>query len=137
MLEEKVETLTAEIVALRKVMEVALPGLTAGGAAAEAEEETPAKKPAAKKPAAKKPAAKKAPAKKKKVEPEHDADEVAAIMRQAAKEVDKQAVMDYISEQGCDDLADLLTKPELFDAAYAFAEEQLGGDDEEEEEDDI
>lgn len=136
MLEEKVETLTTEIVALRKVMEAALPGLTAGGAAADAEEETPAKKTPAKKPAAKKAPAKKAPAKKK-VEPKHDEDEVAAIMRQAAKEVDKQAVMDYISEQGCDDLADLLTKPELFDAAYAFAEEQLGGDDEEEEEDDI
>ena len=133
MLEEKVETLTTEIVSLRKTLEKALPGLMAGGAATEADAE---EKPAKKAPAKKAPA-KKAPAKKKKVEPEHDADEVAAIMRKAAKEVDKQAVMDYISEQDCEDLADLLTKPELFDGAYAFAEGQLGEDEEETEDDDI
>ena len=132
MLEEKVETLTTEIVSLRKTLEKALPGLMAGGATTEADAE---EKPAKKAPAKKAPA-KKAPAKKK-VEPEHDADEVAAIMRKAAKEVDKQAVMDYISEQDCEDLADLLTKPELFDGAYAFAEGQLGEDEEETEDDDI
>jgi len=132
MLEEKVETLTTEIVSLRKTLEKALPGLMAGGAATEADaEEKTAKKAPAKKAPAKKARA------KKKVEPEHDADEVAAIMRKAAKEVDKQAVMDYISEQDCEDLADLLTKPELFDGAYAFAEGQLGEDEEETEDDDI
>lgn len=132
MLEEKVEALTTEVVALRKTLEQAMPGLmaAAGGAESSEADEGEKKKPAAKKPAAKKPAAKKAP------EPDHDADEVAAIMRRAAKEVDKAKVQEYIGEQDCADLAELLTKPELFDAAYDFAAELLGEDGEEESEDD-
>lgn len=98
MLEEKIETLTKEIVALRLAYE-------AGGAA-----------PAAGKTAAK-PAAKKAAA----VEPDHDADEVGTTMRKAAKK-DKPAVQKYIKAKKCADLAELLTKPELFDDAFAFAE---------------
>lgn len=126
MLEEKVEALTTEVVALRKVMEQVLKAGGTAAPAAAAEEKAPAKKPAAKKPSA------------KKVEPNHSEDEVAAIMRKAAKDVDKKQITDYIGEQGCADLAELLTKPELFDAAYAFAAEMLGeGEEEESEDDDI
>lgn len=130
MLEDKIEELTKEVVLLRKAIEAN--GLSVSGGA-KSEDAGGAKPAAAKKPAAKKPAAKKA------VEPDHDADEVGAIMRKAAKEVDKAAVQKYIGGQDCTDLADLLTKPELFDDAYAFAEELLSGGDEEEgeEEDEI
>ena len=121
MLEEKVEALTTEVVALRKVMEKVLAN---GGTGATAETDAPA---------AKKAPAKKAPAKK--VEPKHDADEVAAIMRKAAKEVDKAQIQEYIAGVECADLAELLTKPELFDAAYDFAAEMLGGGEEAEDED--
>lgn len=109
MLEEKIEALTKEVVALRQVME-------AGGA------------PAAGKAPAKKPAAKKA------VEPEHDADEVGATMRKAAKK-DKPAVQKYIKKQECEDLAELLTKPELFDAAFEFATGILEAEAEDEDDD--
>jgi hypothetical protein len=109
MLEEKIETLTKEIVALRLALE-------AGGGTG-----TAAAKPAAKKAAA------------KKVEPEHDADEVGATMRKAAKK-DKPAVQKYIKKQECEDLAELLTKPELFDAAFDFATGVLEA---EEEDDDV
>ena len=122
MLEDKLEALTTEMVKLRQIVEKAMPGLLAL-ADADSGEEADEKPAPAKKPAP------------KKVEPEHDADEVAAIMRKAAKEVDKDAVMSYIAEQECEDLADLLTKPELFDAAFEFATGQLGGD--EGEDDDI
>lgn len=131
MLEEKIEALTTEVVALRKAIEAG--GVNTGSGTAEDSAET-AKKPAAKKPAA---AAKKAPAKKAAAKPKHTEDEVAAVMRQAAKEVDKDAIVEYINEQGCDDLADLLTKPELFDAAYAFATDMLPEDEEEEEDEEI
>jgi hypothetical protein len=129
MLEEKLETLTKEVVALRQAIEKNGLGGAAKAKAPAADEadEAPAKKPAAKKPAA-----------KKKVEPEHDADEVGAIMRKLAKEGDaeKKAVRKFIAGKDCADLADLLTKPELFDETYAWAEEQLGGDDDAEEDDD-
>lgn len=115
MLEEKLETLTKEIVSLRQVIEKA--GL--GGAAASAE----------------KPATKKATTKKA-VEPTHDADEVGTTMRKAAKK-DKPAVQKYIKKQGCEDLAELLTKPELFDAAFDFAQGVLDAPEEDEEEDDV
>lgn len=100
MLEEKLDTLTKEIVALRQAIEAN----GTGGAATEA---APAKKTTAKKPA--------------KVEPEHDADEVGSAMRKAAK-LNKPVVQAYIKKQKCADLAELLTKPELFDAAFEFAE---------------
>lgn len=112
MLEEKIETLTKEVVKLRQAIEA---NGTGGGASADK---------ATTKPAAKKPAAKKA------VEPEHDADEVGSAMRKAAK-IDKPAVQKYIKKQDCADLAELLTQPELFDAAYDFADGILeaGNDD--------
>lgn len=109
MLEEKIELLTKETVALRKAVEANTAAL--GGTAA----------PASEKPAA---AAKKTPAKKpaaKVVEPEHDADETGAIFRKAAK-IDKPAARKHLKAVGCEDLADLLTKPELYDAAYEAAE---------------
>lgn len=96
MLEEKLETLTKEIVALRQAIEA---GGTAG-AAAPAKAKTGAKA---------------------KVEPEHDSDEVGATMRKAAKK-DKPAVQKYIKSKKCADLAELLTKPELYDDAFTFAE---------------
>lgn len=97
MLEEKIETLTKEVVALRLAIE-------AGGTAKTA---TAAKTTTAKaKPAA--------------AEPEHDADETGTTMRKAAKK-DKPAVLKYLKQKKCDDLADLLTKPELYDDAFEFA----------------
>ena len=128
MLEEKIDELTKAVVALRASIE------GQGGAAA-------AKKPAAKaKPAADddddddapkaKPAAK-AKAKPKVEEPEHDEDEVGAKFRAAAK-LDKPRCKKYLGKVECEDLAELLTKPELFDAAYAFAEKVIAensGDD--------
>jgi hypothetical protein len=123
MLEEKIEALTKEIVALRQAVEKNGTGTAAA-----------AKAPAAAATAA----AAKAPAKKgkAKVEPEHDSDETGAIFRKAAKE-DKPACRKYLKGVGCADLAELLTKPELYDAAYTFAEELLeAAPDEDEDEDD-
>lgn len=97
MLEEKLDTLTKEIVALRQAIEA-----NGTGAAA-----APAKAPA-------KAAGKKA------AEPEHDADEVGAAMRAAAK-LNKPVVQAYIKKAKCADLAELLTKPELLDKAFDFA----------------
>ncbi len=123
MLEEKIETLTKEVVKLRQAIEA-----QASGSAAPA--------PAAKdKPAAKAPtkAPKEAPA-----EPKHSLDEVGALLRKAAKEVDKSAVQRYIKALGCADLAELLTKPALFDDAFAFAETMFGaGDDDSDTDEDI
>lgn len=117
MLEEKIETLTKEVVALRQAIEA---NGTGGG--------TASAKPAAEKAAAKKPAA------KKKVEPEHDADEVGTAMRKAAKK-DKPAVQKYIKKQECEDLAELLTKPELLDGAFEFAEGILNAEEEDDDDD--
>jgi len=119
MLEEKLETLTKEIVALRQAIEKNGTGAAAPAAAAgkTAAAKTPAKKA------------------KAKVEPEHDADETGAIFRKAAKS-DKPACRKYLKGVGCADLAELLTQPELFDAAYAFAEELLEADDDADEDDD-
>lgn len=107
MLEEKLDTLTKEIVALRQAIEA---NGTGGGTAAAA-------------PAAKKGGAKKA------AEPEHDADEVGAAMRAAAK-LNKPAIQAYIKKQKCADLAELLTKPELLDKAFEFAGTVEAPDDE-------
>lgn len=115
MLEEKIEALTKEMVALRQAIEANGVG---GGAAAEG-----------------KPAAKKAPAKKA-VEPEHDADEVGTTMRKAAKK-DKPAVQKYIKSKKCEDLAELLTKPELLDGAFEFATGILEAPEEEDDDDDV
>lgn len=146
MLEEKIEALTKEVVALRQAIEKT--GTAAGTKAAE--KAAPAKKAATKKAAAdddddddddadeapaKKSAAKKAPAKKKAVEPEHDEDEVGAIFRKAAK-ADKPKCKKYLAKVDCEDLAELLTKPELYDAAYEFAESVLEADDDDDDDDD-
>jgi hypothetical protein len=127
MLEEKVETLTKEIVKLRQAIEA---GGTVGAdkaapkkakPAAEDEDDAPVKK--------------KAPAKKKAVEPEHDEDETGALFRKAAKK-DKPACKAYLKKVKVADLAELLTKPELFDAAYDFAEALLEADDDDDDDDD-
>jgi hypothetical protein len=131
MLEEKIEALTKEVVALRQAIEK---NGTAAGAKT-AEKVTPAKKPAGKPAAADEdedeedPAPKKKPAAKKKAEPEHDEDEVGAIFRKAAK-IDKPKCKKYLAKVDCEDLAELLTQPELFDAAYDFAEGVVEAEDE-------
>lgn len=114
MLEEKLETLTKEIVLLRQAMEAG------GTATAAATPKTAAKGTAKAKPAA--------------VEPDHDADETGALMRKAAKK-DKPAVQKYIKSVKCADLAELLTKPELFDAAFDAATAILEADAEDEDDD--
>lgn len=124
MLEEKIEALTSEVVALRKAIE-------AGGLGGGSEEAAAGgAKGGGGKGGAKSGG-------KAKAKPKHDKDEVAAIMRQAAKEVSKPKVQEYIGEQDCADLAELLTKPELFDAAYEFAEGLIGDSGESEEDEDI
>lgn len=112
MLEEKIEALTKEVVALRQAIEA---NGTGGG-----------EKPAA--------TTKKATTTKKAVEPEHDAEEVGATMRKAAKK-DKPAVQKYIKSKKCEDLAELLTKPELFDGAFDFAQGILDAPEEEDDDD--
>lgn len=145
MLEEKIEALTKEVVALRQAIEKT--GTAAGTKAAE--KAAPAKKAATKKAAAdeddddddaeeeapaKKTRAKKAPAKKA-AEPEHDEDEVGSIFRKAAK-IDKPKCKKYLAKVECEDLAELLTKPELYDAAYDFAEAIIEADDDDDDDDD-
>lgn len=136
MLEEKVEALTKATVALRQAVEANTAAL--GGEAG--------KKPATKKPAAaddddedegakKKPATKKPATKKPAVEePEHDMDETNAMFRKAAK-IDRPACLKYLKKRDCADLAELLTQPELYDAAFEFAEAIVDAPEEEDEDD--
>lgn len=146
MLEEKIETLTKEVVLLRQAIEKN--GTAAGTKAAEkakpvakakaktdADDDDDDDDDAEEKPAKKAPA-KKAPAKKKAAEPEHDEDEVGSIFRKAAKK-DKPACKKYLKKVDCEDLAELLTQPELFDAAYEFAEGVLEADDDDDDDDDV
>lgn len=143
MLEEKIETLTKEVVLLRQAIEKG--GTAAGTKAAEKAKPAAKGKAAAAsdddddddddKPAAKKTAAKKAPAKKKAAEPEHDEDEVGALFRKAAK-LDKPRCKKYLAKVECEDLAELLTDESKFDAAYAFAEKVIADAEESEDEDD-
>jgi hypothetical protein len=147
MLEEKIENLTKEVVALRQAIEKT--GTAAGTKAAE--KAAPAKKASTKKAAAdddddedddaeedapKKSAAKKTTAKKKAAEPEHDEDEVGSIFRKAAK-IDKPKCKKYLAKVDCEDLAELLTKPELYDAAFDFAEAIIEADDDDDDDDDV
>lgn len=119
MLEEKLEELTKAVVALRQVLEkggttgAAKPAAKAGAKAkaSDDDEDEPKAKPKA-----------------KKVETEHDEDEVGSKFRKAAK-VDKPRCQKYLAKVECEDLAELLTKPELFDAAYEFAEKVIATDD--------
>jgi hypothetical protein len=128
MLEEKLDLLTKEIVSLRKAVEenTAAGGATSGGkGSAEAED-----KPAGKRGRGR-PAKEEAPA------PEHDKDEVEEIVRRVSREVGKPAAVKIIKSFKCDDLADLLSHPEHFDAAFTAAEEALGETGGEDNEDDI
>lgn len=131
MLEEKIDVLTKEIVALRKAIE--------GGAAPAAAKASAKAKPAAadedEEEAPKPKRGRKPAAKPKADEPEHDADEVGSAMRKAAK-IDKVKIKKYIGKQGCEDLAELLTQPELFDAAFEFAQGILDAENEADEDDD-
>ncbi|HLP69142.1 MAG TPA: hypothetical protein VK181_16630 [Rhizobium sp.] len=129
MLEEKLDLLTKEVVALRKAVEAntAAGGATASGKgkpAASDDDDGEDAKPTRK--------GRGAPAKgadkKKVVEPEHDKDDVESIIRKVSKEVGKPVAKKIISSFKCDDLADLLTHPEHFDAAYEKAEQALEGD---------
>jgi hypothetical protein len=128
MLEEKLDALTKEVVALRQAIEKS-GGLASTKTAEKAkaapkggkgkkdadEDEDDEDEDTSSKSSSKGGKGKKAP------EPEHDEDEVSAMMRKAAK-IDKPKVRKYIEKQDCEDLAELLTKPELFDKAYDFAE---------------
>lgn len=145
MLEEKLEALTKEVVALRQVIEKG--GLSTTKAAEKAK---PASKAKAKAKDADEdddddddaeedaPAPKKrtrAKAKAKEVEPDHDEDEVGTMFRKAAK-IDKPKCKKYLKKVDCEDLAELLTKPELYDAAFDFAEAIVDAEDEDEDDDD-
>lgn len=147
MLEEKIEALTKEVVALRQVIEKG--GLSTTKAAEKAK---PASKAKAKAkdaddedeeadededdaPSTKKKSAGKSKAKAKEVEPDHDEDEVGTMFRKAAK-IDKPKCKKYLKKVDCEDLAELLTKPELYDAAFDFAEAIVDAEDEDEEDDD-
>jgi hypothetical protein len=118
MLEEKLDLLTKEIVALRKAVEenTAAGGATSGGGAASGDE-APAKKGRGR------------PKKEEAVEPTHGADEVEEIVRRVSREVGKPAAVKIIKSFKCDDLADLLSHPEHFDAAYEAAEAALPAED--------
>jgi hypothetical protein len=121
MLEEKLDLLTKEVVALRKAVEA---NTEAGGATAPAATgEEAAEKPKRGRPAK---------AKDEPVTPDHDADEVEASIRRVSKEIGRPAAVKIIKSFKCDDLADLLTHPEHFDAAFDAAEaalaEAAGGD---------
>jgi hypothetical protein len=127
MLEEKLDLLTKEIVALRKAVEenTAAGGATSGSGKAASSDDAPAtgKRGRGR------------PAKEEAVEPTHDKDEVEEIVRRVSREVGKPAAVKIIKSFKCDDLADLLSHPEHFDAAFDAATEALppeddaGGDD--------
>lgn len=134
MLEEKLDLLTKETVALRKAIEenTAAQGATATGTKTKAAPAADDGEEAAPKRTRGRP-------KKEEATPEHDADAVEGMIRKVSKEVGKPVAVKIIKSFKCDDLADLLTHPEHFDAAYAKAEEALApeGDEEADEEDDI
>lgn len=125
MLEEKLDLLTKEIVALRKAVEenTAAGGATAGASGGSAAAEDKPKRGR--------------PKKEEAVEPTHDKDEVEEIVRRVSREVGKPAAVKIIKSFKCDDLADLLSHPEHFDAAYEAAEAALPAEEETNDEDDI
>lgn len=128
MLEEKLDLLTKEIVALRKAVEdnTAAGGATSGsGKAGTSSEDAPAPKRGRGRPKA------------EEVTPEHDKDEVEEIVRRVSREVGKPAAVKIIKSFKCDDLADLLSHPEHFDAAFDAATEALPAEDDPGGDDDI
>lgn len=128
MLEEKLDLLTKEIVALRKAVE---DNTAAGGATSSGKSGSSSDEPAPAKRGRGRPAKEEAP------EPTHDKDEVEAIVRKVSKDVGKPAAVKIIKSFKCDDLADLLSHPEHFDAAFDAAEAALADDGGAEEEEDI
>ena len=129
MLEEKLDLLTKEVVSLRKAVEAntAAGGATSSGKPAAAADED---KPAAR--------GRGRPRKDEPVEPKHDADEVEKAIRQVSRDIGKPIAKKIIASFKCDDLADLLTHPEHFDAAFDKAQAEIdGGGDEPAEDDDI
>lgn len=125
MLEEKLDLLTKEIVALRKAVEenTAAGGATSGGGSSSDAE--PAKKGRGR------------PKKEEAPEPTHSKDEVEEIVRNVSRTIGKPAAVKIIKSFKCDDLADLLSHPEHFDAAYDAAETALSENEGGDEEDDI
>lgn len=125
MLEEKLDLLTKEIVALRKAVEenTAAGGATSGSGGSSGDD-APAKKPRGR------------PKKEEAPEPTHDASEVEEVVRRVSREVGKPAAVKIIKSFKCDDLADLLSHPEHFDAAYDAAEAALPAEDDNGGEDD-
>lgn len=128
MLEEKLDLLTKEVVALRKAVEAntAAGGATSGSAKADASEATETK-----------PKATRGRPRKEEPTPEHDKDEVEAHIRRVSKEIGRPAAVKIIKSFKCDDLADLLTHPEHYDAAWEAAEAALTADEGGEEDEDI
>lgn len=68
--------------------------------------------------------------------PKHTVEQVKAKILEVKEQHDMDRAKQVISDAGGDDLADLLTKPNLFDKAFTLAEEALaeaaddeGGDD--------
>lgn len=127
MLEEKLDLLTKEIVALRKAVEdnTAAGGATSGSGKAASGDDAPAPKRGRGRPA------------KEEVTPEHSADEVEELVRRVSREVGKPAAVKIIKSFKCDDLADLLSHPEHFDAAFDAATEALPAEDDSGGDDDI
>jgi hypothetical protein len=132
MLEEKLDLLTKEIVALRKSVEenTAAGGATAGTKGAAASSGDGEDKPAGKRGRGR-------PPKEEAPEPTHDKDEVEEIVRKVSREVGKPAAVKIIKSFKCDDLADLLSHPEHFDAAFDAAEAALDSGSGDENDDDI
>ena len=122
MLEEKIDKLTA-------VMERVAVALESGGSVGGDADE----KPAAKKPAAKKSAAKK---------PKTTAEKLKAKFAElkARDDIGTGPLKEIISEQGCENLAELLVTPDKFDSAMAAMEKleaekdaETGDDDDDDE----
>lgn len=114
-LEEKIVALTEAV----KANTAALGGKAAPAASGDAPKAKPGPKPKAK--------------------PTKTADEVKAIIVRVKNEVGsteaQELIATVVGTEGAK-LAELMTKPELFDAAYAAAEEALAGGGEEAAEDD-
>ncbi len=130
MLEEKLDLLTKEVVALRKAVEAntAAGGATSSGKAKPAADDGDADDA---------PKRGRGRPKKEEAAPEHDASEVEAKIREVSREVGKPVAKKIITSFKCEDLADLLTRPEHFDAAFAKAEEALAPDEADADDDDI
>lgn len=109
MLEQKIEALTAAVVALTAVME------KNGGTGGAGKATTTGKATGGK------------------AKPKYTADKVKAKILEVKEKHGMERAKEIIAEAGGDDLANLLTQPDTFDNAYALAEAALeeeadGGD---------